>query len=180
MELYKARITNPCKGVKRRKSGQAVQKQFAFGQTITGRPENGSMTPDSHILIFRTTDGFMLPMHSVNVLGKLHQDTGVRSEDIEDAVLVEDKATIDPAQIKKIKTMFNASGPVSLQQSIQKTKSNMYGGMIGAGVGLVYALSKGKNKWLFITIGAVGGYILGTAYHQYFKADDESKIQKAK
>lgn len=174
MQLFRARIIQPCKGAKRGRSGDVKYKKYDFNQSISGSISNGSITPDNYVEVFKTPDGYMIPMHCVSIQGPINSNKTAMNEDIQDAVIIEDNNYVDKKSINKASKMMNMTGGIF--DTSKKTKSAINGGVYGAAAGLIYALVKGKNKYLFLTIGAVGGYILGTAYHNYIKDDSKSKI----
>lgn len=174
MQLLKAKIIQPCKGAKRGRQGNVSFRNYEFNQTVSGHVTNGSMTPDSYVEVFKTPDGYMIPMHCVSIQGAINNKRRSPEDEIQEAVIIDESSYINPKTVNKAAKMANMSG--SIFDTTTKTKSAINGGIYGAAAGLIYALVKGKNKYLFLTIGAVGGYILGTAYHNYINDDSKTKV----
>lgn len=89
------------------------------------------------------------------------------NEDIGYAEVVEDKPKI--AVAPKQLTM---EGLTSLKK---KSQSAINGALIGLGIGLVYAMYKGKSKLIFSVLGSIGGLALGSAYHNFINEENDNK-----
>jgi hypothetical protein len=179
-QLYKLKAIVSFRAPKRSSSGKSVlYKNFREGQEFTGYLANGSGTPDTMHQVFKTPDGFTIQMNNIHVGGKIgvrpQQRSSSFSGQIEEAQIVNDRDYIDKNQMSRAtKLIQSTAGGTRLVDTLKsRSKTAINGGLVGAGVGLIYALAKQKNKWLFLTIGAVGGYILGNSYTNFFKDDNK-------
>lgn len=184
-QLYKLKAMENFRAGKRTNGGKGViYKQFKENQVFSAFPDNAAGVPSNYLKVFKTPDGYMIPLISVQVLGPINSNPQSRSQmhDIQDAQIVEESDYYNKEQMRTAGTIFRnaAGGSKIIEFTKQRSKAAINTAMMGAGAGLIYAMATQKNKWLFITIGAVGGFILGNVYNNYVTNDNKIKTQKAR
>lgn len=172
---------------KRINGGKGVAyKQFKKNQLFTAYPDNQAGLPSNVLKVFKTPDGYMIPMHGIQILGPIGPNPSQRSSNasghIEDAQIIEATDYYNKEQLNTAGTLFkkSAGGSKILELTRQRSKAAINTAMAGAALGFVYAMAKQKNKWLFITFGAVGGFILGNAYNNFISDDNKKSAQKTR
>lgn len=149
---YQLQIMDNIRCPKKTKSGQLKFKAFRKGDIVDAFEFNQSETPLNYVPVYKTKDGYIIQREKVVVLGVVPP-----KEEIPQAEVVEDKPMSKP----------NIELPNELvKNQVSKTKYQMRGAMIGAGVFLIYAMMKGKNKLMLASLGAVAGGFAGNMYSQ--------------
>lgn len=182
-QMYRCKVMISFQSAKKASSGrQVIRKMFTEGQTITAYPDNETSIPTNNMQVFKTADGFYIPLSNLHVIGPIGGSKPKKSsaDGIEYAQVIEDKDYYNKSQLEKAsELMKRSSGGLKIMEiTKKKSKATINTALIGAGAGLIYAMAKQKNKWLFLTLGAVGGYILGNAYSNFI-SDDSKKSNNA-
>lgn len=180
-ELFKLRVIESFKAKKLSSNGKSVlYKPFSVGNTLTAYMDNGSSTPNNYIRVFKTPDGFIIPLIYVQVLGPVggaKKEKMSKFSGIQEAQVINDKDYYDPNQVKQAGSLISSTTSNKMLESLKKrSKAGTNGALIGAGLGFIYAVAKQKNKWVLITVGAVGGYILGNSLVNLVKDDNKKQI----
>lgn len=179
-QMLKCRVLNQVQGVKRTANGQSVlRKTYQQGMVITAYLDNVSPVPGNYMEAYKSPDGFIIPKDALYVEQRLGTKTkkpmSNAAGDIPYATEVSDKDYRDKEKIKKVSSMLSASnGTMKIIDLTKKqSKTQVNASLIGAGLGLVYAMFNQKNKWMFASLGAVAGYVVATAYINTTKDDSK-------
>jgi len=144
-------------------SGEVTFKLFKQGETATAYKFNQASTPLNYVAAYKTLDGYTVPMSKAYNLGEVErpqpqqQPADQPKESIEEAVIVEDVDMIEPKTIKRLKTASSGAA----KAITKKNKSAVNGALIGAGAGVLLAMLTKKNKYMFASLGAVAGFVVG-------------------
>lgn len=185
-QMFRCQVMKNIRAGKKSSNGRSViYKEFITGQKITASPDNGSGIPSNGMMLFKTPDGFLIPASNIHVIGPLKESSAqktTRNEEIEYAKVIDDSDYIDKKQFSKTEgLMKKMGGGLKLTELTKsRSKSAINASLIGAGIGLVYALAKRQNKWLFLTIGAVGGYVIGNGYSNFMSDDNKESSKTSK
>lgn len=176
MKVVECELINNCLAQKRVGNG-VKKKPFYTGNRVRGVVTNVALTPDSQVLALKTKDGYIIPEPFLNVLGEVNSGNGGQQqatnpyiEDV-DAEIIEAKS--EDKSVKEVYESLKASNIISTNAIKSKRVVNF--ALIGAGIGLVYALVKGKNKWVFSGVGAVGGGIIGNYVGKKIKENEKTE-----
>lgn len=173
MQLVRCVLIEDCLAPKRVGDNMVSKKAFRRGQKVVGVVDNIALTPDHQVLALRTKDGYLIPEPFLNVLGAVEdQGKPSRHDDIEYAEVIEEEDN-KTAGIKDIVKGYNKMKPSNIiAHTATRSKSAINFALIGGGIGLVYAMLKGKNKLLFGAIGAIGGGFVGNYYGKKIKDNE--------
>jgi hypothetical protein len=164
MEVLKCRVIQTFRAPKKVNGGKSlIYKLIKEGSIIEGSYYNQSSSPANYVPVIKTTEGFIVPESHINIIAKVGTS---KPKDFQEAKVVEDVDLLSGEQksnIKKVTESFSKNFAISAKN---ESKTTVNGAMIGAGIGLIYALMKGQNKLVYSGIGGlIGGYI-GKAYHK--------------
>lgn len=166
-DLFRCQMVVPFRAPKQ-VSGDVVFKVFPEGKIFEASPHNGALLPNNHVPSFKTKDGYIIPITNINVLGKLNSAQSRAKDNIPMAEIVDETAKASKQHVEKFAAAsggFKAKNFVDLQNN--KSKASVNGAMIGVALGICYALVTKKNKWMFASIGAIGGYAAGNVYSSF-------------
>jgi hypothetical protein len=153
-------LINDFRSPKRNSNGKGLMwKNFKAGQTIKGVMHNHATTPDMEVLVIKTREGYIIPKENLNIFPAKSNFNAIQEAE----VINENPRTIN--QNPNVQTK-----PLTLVNDIKSTsKTTINGAMVGALIGVVYAMIKSKNKLVFASIGAAGGGFVGNKYTKLFK-----------
>jgi len=167
-KVLKCRLTQDFKSSKKIMNGKKLQfKKFVKGEVVTGSTVNHSSTPANYVAVFKTTQGYIIPKSYLHPIGEARPS----SNDVQEAVVVEDNDYVSQNSINKVKTATaNFSGTKLIESAKLRSKYAVNGAIGGLLVGVVYAMVKGGNKFIYGAMGTVLGGFVGNAYTN-FKED---------
>jgi len=136
-KIYNCYIIVDTKGVKPTKT-RLKAKTFAKGRELQLMAVNTSPMPNGYLLGFSTKDGYIIPQINVGVLDAAQMSYS-------EAEVLEEKGEKKLIDVK-------------VDKSYKKTSKLMVNmSIIGGVIGLVYAIKTQGNKYLFASMGMVGG-----------------------
>ena len=161
MRIVECELINDCLAQKR-EGNSVIKKGFRMGSRVKGTVTNIALTPDSKVLALKTKDGYVIPEPFLNILGEVRGNTkSQKNASFDDQydyaeVIEEDKNE------KSVAGVFQSlkSADIISKNSI-KSKRVVNFALVGAAIGLAYAMMKDGNKLMLSTLGAVGGGIVG-------------------
>lgn len=179
MQVVEAVLIEDCLAPKRMGEQSVGKKPFRRGTRIRGVVTDIALTPDSQVLALKTKDGYLIPEPFLNVLGAVEDDAfSSRSahDDIQDAEIVEEReyTTDKTKSVMDVYNSIKASDIVS--RNSKKSKHAVNFALIGGGLGLVFALLRGKSKWIYMAGGVIAGGMVGNYYgHKIIKNNETAK-----
>jgi len=155
-KIFKCRIINSIRCPRKSKNGKGlIWKSFNEGQIVTGERYNHASMPGNYAPVLRTTQGYIIPEDSINIIGEANNKPMQEVEIIKETI---DKKPADSP-------VYNTR-PLTILDNVKKnSKYTVNGAIAGVIIGLLYAMIKGKNKMVFAGIGALGGGFIGSKYN---------------
>lgn len=147
--VYRCSIISTVVGKKPTKT-RVKEKTFTQGQEIDLMAVNGSSMPNGYALMFVTKDGYLIPSIAVNPLFEKQ----MTDPNISDAIVLEENGE------KKLSKSDKLNG-VMFKSYEKKSKIAVYGALIGGGLMLMRAYKTGGSKFIYATVGVIGGGFLG-------------------
>jgi len=145
----------------KKEGGQVVYKAYNQDEIIQGSVHNQASTPANYAEVYKTADGFIILKSNVQVLGPATIQRGAPEKD----------ATLSAPSSPAAASVDKIVGSVK-----KRSSATVKGAMIGAGIGLVFAMFKGKNKLISAAIGAAAGGAIGNAYSKYTGNEDKGTV----
>lgn len=148
-ELFNIRIIDPINAPKN-VNGKLTFKSYKVDDVVQAYVFNqGSGL--NYLEVFKTVDGFTVPTKNAMVIGSA--GTFDPNQEITDAEIVTSE---QPNVLAPTKAMIKGLG--------ERNKYSINGALAGAAVGLIFAMAKQKNKYMYTALGAVAGFALGNMY----------------
>ena len=171
MKIVECQLINDCLAQRRMGKNRVQKKPFRTGQRVRGTVTNVALTPESQVLALKTKDGWVIPEPFLNIIGEVRTENKNNDSKIEDveAEVIEEKS--ENKSIKEVYESLKAADIISTNAVRSKRVVNF--ALMGAGIGLVYALLRGRSKLLSMTVGAVGGSAVGNYVGKKIKENEK-------
>lgn len=149
-ELFNIQIIEPINAPKN-VNGKLTFKAYKINDIVQAYVFNQSSSSLNYLEVFKTTDGFTIPQKNAMILSSA--GTYDPNQEIQEAEIVTNE---QPKVLATTKTMIKGLG--------ERNKYSINGALAGAAVGLIFAMAKQKNKYMYTALGAVAGFAIGNMY----------------
>jgi len=176
MTIVECSLIEDC--LAQRREGKKVSKKpFRVGERVRGTVENIALTPDSRIMALKTKDGYIIPEPFLNVIGAVNQEKSENENGIQYAEIVDDEQQYKKSEAaKRISKSFGSmKASEIIERNAFRSKYAVNFAIGGAVIGLIYAMAKQQNKFLFAAIGTVAGGLVGNYYGIKLKENEKAK-----
>lgn len=174
-EVLKCRLIQDWRSPKKIMGGKKLTyKLFRTGEVVEGAVFNQSSNPLNYVPVIKTKDGYIIPESYITVIASLSD----KKDDFQEAQVVENQDLLSDETKEGIKSVTKNFSNDFINNTKDQSKHMVNGAMIGAGIGLVYALTKGGNKLVLSGIGALLGGFIGKSY--YNSNNNITTIKKTK
>lgn len=163
-EVLKCRLLQDFRSPKKIMGGtKLAYKLFKTGEVVEGSVFNQAGTPLNYAPVIKTAEGYIIPESYLTIIASVPKDEDTKYEE---AKVVEDKDFLSSETKDKAKKVVDRISGNTLVDAKTNSKQMVNGVMIGAGLGLLYALTRGGNK---IALSGIGALLGGIAVKTYYK-----------
>jgi len=163
-EVLKCRLLQDFRSPKKIMGGTNLTfKLFKQGDVIEGSVFNQAGTPLNYAPVIKTSEGYIIPESYLTIIAAVPKDEDIKYQEAE---VVEDKDFLSSETKDKAKKVVEKINGNTLINTKTSSKQLVNGVMIGAGIGLLYALTRGGNK---IVLSGIGALLGGVAVKTYYK-----------